>query len=80
MQRLCLELASTRDQVRCSSNAVQTIQLSQGLPALTATCKIHVFLMPFFIEERQQNAVTFFLERHRRPLFAFLVCTMVCTS
>ena len=28
MQRLCLELASTRDQVRCSSNGVQTIQLS----------------------------------------------------
>ena len=44
------------------------------LPAFTATCKIHVFFVAFFIEERQQNAVTFFLERHRRPLFAFLVC------
>ena len=40
------------------------------LPAFTATCKIHVFFVAFFIEERQQNAVTFFL----RTTPATIVC------
>ena len=40
------------------------------LPAFTATCKIHVFFVAFFIEERQQNAVTFFF----RTTPATIVC------